>query len=170
MNQKTRIPLSPILSSTKLQNKKNQAAATKTTSIEQQQHPATAAAKSKQPPTAAATKTTSIEQQQHPATAAAKSKQPPTAFHATNVASYATGRRCRAAAAVAAAAVAAASSCWLLYWKTNALVCQFSATLGKIATRHGCSESISVDRWQWLVVRFPYYSHRELLRETKASK
>ena len=41
---------------------------------------------------------------------------------------------------------------------------------GTTATRHGCSGSISVGRWRWLAVGFPYCNHRELLRETKAGR
>ena len=42
--------------------------------------------------------------------------------------------------------------------------------LGKTATRPRRWERISVGRWRWFAVGFPYYKHRELLRETKASK
>ena len=42
--------------------------------------------------------------------------------------------------------------------------------LGKTTTRPGRSERISVGRWRWLAVGFPYYKHRELLRETKAGR
>ena len=42
--------------------------------------------------------------------------------------------------------------------------------LGKTATRPRRWERISVGRWRWFAVGFSYYKHRELLRETKASK
>ena len=49
-------------------------------------------------------------------------------------------------------------------------MCPFSDMVGKTATRHRRSEDISVGRWLWLAVGYPYYSHSELRRETKASK
>ena len=56
------------------------------------------------------------------------------------------------------------------YGKIQPPIRPFLTMLGKTATRHRRSESISVGRWRWLAVGFPYYSHKELLRETKASK
>ena len=48
--------------------------------------------------------------------------------------------------------------------------CQFPDMLGKTASRHRRSESISVGRWWWLAVECPYYSHSERLKETEAGK
>ena len=56
------------------------------------------------------------------------------------------------------------------YWKIKASNCQISTMLGKTATRHRRSESISVGWWWWFAVGLPYYSHRELLKETKAGR
>ena len=56
------------------------------------------------------------------------------------------------------------------YWIIQPPIRPFLTMLGKTATRDRRSERISVGRWRWLAVGFPYYKHRELLRETKAGR